>query len=229
MTRNDLASGHDGWQVCSYSVYVFKDMYRARDQLICVIKPIMQVLDPTSRQQQGGGHRIGPVSVSTVREGMGGDGDHGTRGKGEKRGEKDRGQRTVKRGCGEGRNSNGAEYIISEVNADLRFLRVSKSYASITNRILSVALVRHDQIGVQLLAGCGASLDPLNVTNAYKQVEQHDETSPTHLPTRSRDCTVEVSMADKKLGETLELSVTVTNHGPLLRTLDGKVEGHIIR
>ena len=159
--------------------------------------------------------------MSTVREGTGEGGDHGTRGS--------RGQKTVKRGCGEGRNSNGAEYIISEVNADLRFLRVSKSYASITNRILSVALVRHDQIGVQLLAGNGASLDPLNITDAYKQVEQNDETPHTHLPTRNRDCTVEVSMADKKLGETLELSVTVTNHGHLLRTLDGKVEGHIIR
>ena len=162
---------------------------------------------------------------------MGEGGEHGRKGKGERIGDKDGGSRRApKRGCGEGRISNGAEYIISEVNADLRFLRVSKSYANITNRVLSVALVRHDQIGVRLVAGNGTSLDPLNVTDTYKQVGQHDETPATHLPIRSRDCTVEVSMTDsRKLGETLELSVTVTNHGPLLRTLDGKVEGHIVR
>lgn len=137
-----------------------------------------------------------------------------------------RGQRAVRSGSRGVRNSNGADYVISEVAADLRFLRVSKSYASITNRILSVALVRHNQIGVTLVAGNGTSTEPLIVTHAYKKEELEP---PTHLSSPTRDCTVEVNTVDSKLGEHISLSVTVTNHGHMLRTLDGKVEGHIIR
>lgn len=147
---------------------------------------------------------------------------------GEKRKDK-QGQAVVTSGSHEPRNSNGADYVISEVTADLRFLRVSKSYASITNRILSVALVRHNQVGVSLVAGNGTCPDPLIVTHAYKKEELQSKAPPTHLPPPTRDCTVEVNTADSKLGEQVSLSVTVTNHGPLLRTLDGKVEGHIIR
>lgn len=162
--------------------------------------------------------------MSTVREGRGGS---GTREVDKKR---DKGaQRAARSGSREVRNSNGADYVISEVAADLRFLRVSKSYASITNRILSVALVRHDQIGVSLVAGNGTSTEPLIVTHAYKKEELQNKTPPTHLSSPTRDCTVEVNTVDSKLGEHISLSVTVTNHGHMLRTLDGKVEGHIIR
>lgn len=139
------------------------------------------------------------------------------------------GQRPLRSGSREVRNSNGADYVVSEVAADLRFLRVSKSYASITNRILSVALVRHNQIGVSLVAGNGTSMDPLIVTHAYKKEELQNKAPPTHLASPARDCTVEVNTVDSKLGEQISLSVTVTNHGHMLRTLDGKVEGRIIR
>ena len=195
----------------------------------------MQVLDPTSQQRQGGGvYRIGPVSVATVKEGKEkevgrGVGDRGSRGRG-------RGAVGRREGVGKGKSneevasSNGSEYVISEVNSDLRFLRVSKSFATITNRVLSVALVRHDHIGGRLVAGSGTSFDPLDITDTYKFVGLHHEAPPTHLPPPTRDCTVDVSSSDgSRLGEAVSLSVTVNNHGPLLRTLDGKVEGRIIR
>ena len=124
--------------------------------------------------------------------------------------------------------TNGTDHVVSEVNSDLRFLRVSKSYASITNQILAVAFVRHGEVGIRLIAGDGVSLEPVDVTNDYKcGVGRIKETPPT-LP--SRDCSVEVVMGEGgKLGGLLELRVTVTNHGHLLRTLDGRVEGHIVR
>ena len=177
MSRDDLPPGHNGWQI----------------------------LDPTSQHRQGGAHRIGPVSLASVREGKVGGG---------KRGE----------------GGNGVEYVRSEVNADMRFLRVSKSFATITNRVLSVALVRHNQVGVRLVAGNGTSLTPLDVTDAYKEAELKEEATPTHFPPPSRDCSVDVTTNDTtKLGDSISLTVTIGNQGPLLRTLDGKVGGHVVR
>ena len=146
------------------------------------------------------------------------------------KGESKGGGGTVKGGGREVGRSNGAEYIVSEVNADLRFLRVSKSYASITNQIMSVALVCHNRVGVRLVAGNGTSVDPVNVTDAYKWAEFCEKVPHSRPPLPTRDCSVEVSTMDGcKLGERVQLTVTVTNHGHLLRTLDGRVEGHIIR
>ena len=194
----------------------------------------MQVLDPTSRKQQSGMYRIGPVPVEAVKKYVGESMALITTGKGEGKREDKRRQSAVKGSSGQGKamekRANGAEYIVSEVNADLRFLRVSKSYASITNQIMSVALVCHNKVGVRIVAGNGDSLDPLNVTDTYKWTEINDEAPPTHSHLPTRDCSVEVSTTDtSKLGEEVELTVTVTNHGHLLRTLDGRVEGHIVR
>ena len=174
-------------------------------------------------------HHIGPVPVSAVKKATTDKVGPGLKGKGEQKREKGgQGPSGVK--SRERVRSNEAEYVISEVNSDLRFLRVSKSYASITNRVLSVALVRHNEVGVRLVAGDGVSTDPINVTSCYKFSERRDDAPPTHLSLPTRDCQVEVSTGDSgKLGEEVNLSVTVTNHGHFLRTLDGKVEGHIIR
>ena len=145
---------------------------------------------------------------------MGGEGGKGGRGRGG-------GGRAVEK-------TNGTDYVVSEVNSDLRFLRVSKSYASITNQIMAVALVRHGELGVRLIAGNGIGLDPVDVTSDYKIGAGTVQEAPPTFP--SRDCSVEVVMGDGgKLGEAVELTVTVSNHGHLLRTLDGRVEGHIVR
>ena len=145
---------------------------------------------------------------------MGGEGGKGGRGRGG-------GGRAVEK-------TNGTDYVVSEVNSDLRFLRVSKSYASITNQIMAVALVRHGELGVRLIAGNGIGLDPVDVTSDYKIGTGTVQEAPPTFP--SRDCSVEVVMGDGgKLGEAVELTVTVSNHGHLLRTLDGRVEGHIVR
>ena len=131
-------------------------------------------------------------------------------------------------GGGEGVRSNGAEIVVSEVSADIRFLRISKSYSTITNRVMSVALTKHNEVGVHLVAGDGVSLTPLDVTDTYKSVEL--QRVPTHrLPTR--DCSVEVGMKGEgvRLGDKVELTVTVANHGHMLRTLDGRVEGRTVR
>ena len=183
-------------------------------------------------------YRIGPVPVEAVKKYVGENMALITTGKGEVGKRQDRRRQrsaAVKGSSSQGKavekRANGAEYIVSEVCADLRFLRVSKSYASITNQIMSVALVCHNKIGVRIVAGNGDSLDPLNVTDTYKWTEIHDnEVSPSHSPLPTRDCSVEVSTSDtSKLGESIELIVTVTNHGHLLRTLNGRVEGHIVR
>ena len=193
MRRDDLPTGHDGWQA----------------------------LDPTSQHRQGGTRCIGPVSLPSVKEervygekGRRGGGGGGGRGAG---------------GGGRG-NGNGEECLHSEVSADVRFLRVLKSFTSITNRVLSVALVRHDQVGRSLLAGNGSDLSPINVTSNYKEVGPHDRATFTHYPAPSRDCKIDITTNDAaKLGKKISLTVAISNQGLHLRTLDGKVGGHIVR
>ena len=94
--------------------------------------------------------------------------------------------------------------------------------------MLSVALVRHSEVGVRIVTSEGVSLTPVDITDTYKGAESLKEATPI-LP--SRDCSVEVGMVGDGggLGEKMELMVTITNRGHLLRTLDGRVEGHIIR
>ncbi|CAI8024944.1 Protein-glutamine gamma-glutamyltransferase 4 [Geodia barretti] len=131
MRRDDLPSGNDGWQV----------------------------LDPTSRRQQGGVYCVGPVPVARVKkitceEVVGGEGG--------KEGEEEE---------GEGEEEEGE-----------LFLRVSKSYASITNQIMAVALVRHGEVGVRLIAGVGIGLDAVDVTSDYKIGDGDSSRSPAHFP-----------------------------------------------
>lgn len=184
------------------------------------------MLDPTTHVRQAGVYRIGPVSVAEVREDgietcihkptSGGTKENATKGK------------IVKY---KARGENGVEYVSSQINADLRFLRVSKSFSNITNRILSVALVAQNQTGVQLVTANNSILSPLNVTDTYKSAQLREEALPLHVdPPPSRDCTVNIATSDdSKLGDKISLNITVTNNGPFLRTLDGKVEGHIVR
>ena len=131
------------------------------------------------------------------------------------------------------RLSYGGEYILSEVTADTRYLRVGK--VGVANRPSAVAQVRHDEVGsdiVTMATDENGSLTLTTVTDDYRELFDHTPsplTHPTHFPPPTRDCTFVVSIGDGvRLGEPIELNVIIKNCGAMLRTVDGRVVGQVI-
>ena len=162
-----------------------------------------QVLDATSQEKQCGRYRIGPTSVRAVRERVGGK-----------------------------QWLHDTEYIISEVSADVRYLRVSKSLAAVSNRAVSVAKVCHGEVGTLIVTSAGTGSTPLNITTSYRDKEL-SPSSPvhpsSHFPPPTRDCTFELVTSDKtRLGDEIVLSVRIMNEGLMMRTVDGRVVGKVV-
>ena len=114
-----------------------------------------QVLDATSQERQSGRYRIGPASVRAVREGL----------KGRKW-------------------PYDVEYVTSEVSADTRYLRVSRSSATVTNRTASVAQVHHGEVGSCIVTSSGSTAH--DITGSYRDTQELSSslcypTSPVHL------------------------------------------------
>ena len=164
-----------------------------------------QVLDATSQDKQCGRFRIGPASVLAIRE-----------------------RKSGKQWLYDG------EYIISEISADVRFLRVGKNFTSGTNKHVSVAHVAHDEVGVALVTSRGDQENPLDLTNQYKDTSKRPTQSGTilstsHFPPPTKDCAFEVKTSDDSvLGKEITLTITIRNRGAMMRTVDGRVVGTVI-
>ena len=164
-----------------------------------------QVLDATSQDKQCGRFRIGPASVLAIKE----------------------------RKSGKPWFYDG-EYVISEISADIRFLRVGKNFTSGTNKHLSVAHVAHDEVGVALVTSRGDQENPLDLTSEYKDISDKPAQTGTiltasHFPPPTKDCTFEVKTSDDSaLSEKITITVTIRNRGGMMRTVDGRVIGTVI-
>lgn len=109
-----------------------------------------QVLDATSQEKQSGRYRIGPASVRAVREGL------------------------------KGRQwSYDVEYVTSEVSADTRYLRVSRSFATVTNRTVSLAQVHHGEVGACIVTG--SRFTAHNITGSYRDIQELPSSPPLLL------------------------------------------------
>jgi len=162
-----------------------------------------QVLDATSQEKQCGRYRIGPTSVQAVKEKVGGK-----------------------------QWLHDTEYIISEVNADVRYLRVSKSFATVSNRTVSVAKVCCGEVGTLIATSAGAGFTPLDITTSYRDTEVSPSSpvqSSFHFPPPTRDCSFELVTSDKaRLGDDIVLSIQIMNGGSMMRTVDGRVVGKVV-
>lgn len=164
-----------------------------------------QVLDATSQDKQCGRFRIGPASVLAIRE-----------------------RKFGKQWFYDG------DFVISEVTADIRFLRVGKNFTNGTNKHLSVAHVTHDEVGVALVTSPGHQGDPLDLTANYKDMSERPAKTGTilsasHFPPPTKDCAFEVKTSDhSSLGEEITITITIRNKGAMMRTVDGRVVGTVI-
>lgn len=173
-----------------------------------------QVLDPISQGRQSGRYRIGPSSVRAVREGLSG-----------------------KKWLYDN------EYVRSEVESDVRYVRSMGTYSFCKpNSQQNIARVNRDEVGTCIVTssyvGGVSEHEPLDITALYKNMSDNAKDEPTPcfymdngrtFPSPSRDCTFYVETSGGvKLGEEVCVSVRVCNEGAVLRTVDGRVVGSVI-
>lgn len=161
-----------------------------------------QAIDPTSQDKQSGRFRVGPASVEAIRVGR----------------------------CGK-QSPYDVEYLVSEVNADVRYLRVASNHSVGKTRTLGVAHVNHREVGVEIVTD-GAEGSLIDVTSSYKDpplVESEHSKGHTHFPLPTKDCEVKVQTSDNsKYGEAIKVVITIYNKGALLRTVDGRLTGSVV-
>lgn len=114
--------------------------------------------------------------------------------------------------------------FLSELHSEMRYLRVTHSYSSYSQRAVSLAHTDCSATGRLVLAGSSGD-KCLDITSTYKEERTTDETTTP----KSRDCHFSVECEGNKLGTDPTLTITITNRGPMLRTVDGKVVGGVCR
>lgn len=164
-----------------------------------------QVLDATSQDRQSGCYRIGPASVTAIKRGLSG-----------KKWPYD------------------AEYVMSQLEADVCYYKVTSSFSTTSNQAISLARVARGEVGTCVVTASFASADahkPLDRTAQYK-ILATSTTPPLYTATHhflcppARDCSFALKVsAGAKLGQDIEIVLSVTNNGAMLRTVDGRVVG----
>lgn len=102
-----------------------------------------QVLDATSQDRQSGRFRIGPASVMAIRSGQSGK-----------------------------KRQHDVEFVVSQVNADISYYRVTNNCATTSNQSISLAKVSRGEVGTCLVTSSYIKEDhckPLDVTANYRE------------------------------------------------------------
>ena len=124
--------------------------------------------------------------------------------------------------------------VHTAISADIKYLRV-KAHDVASVRKAAVALVERGTVGASIATSSGhgaASL--IDLTWNYKKQQGDPEPTMTYkmgsFPPPSRDCSFSVSTNDNALlGDTIQLVVSISNQGGMLRTIDGRVVGKVVQ
>ena len=165
-----------------------------------------QVLDATSQDRQSGCYRIGPASVLAIKNGQSGK-----------------------------QWPHDVEYVISQINADIAYHRVATNFSTTSHQSVSLAKVCRGEVGTCLVTSAYIKEEdyykPLDVTDNYRNHPiSADPDAKLNLPLPpTRDCCFNLSLCGAvNLGEDIRVTISVTNKGAMLRTVDGRVVGTII-
>lgn len=165
-----------------------------------------QVLDATSQDRHSGRYRIGPASVLAIRNGQTGK-----------------------------MWPHDVEFVLSQLNADISYYRVSSSYATTSNQSISLAKVCRGEVGTCLVTSSYSKEDeckPLEVTGNYREhpINAEPDANAQRIPLPPTcDCSFDLKLSGAvKFGEDIHITVRVTNNGAMLRTVDGRVVGTVI-
>ena len=120
------------------------------------------------------------------------------------------------------------------ISADIKYLRV-KSHDVASVRKAAVALVERGTVGASIATSSGNDTTNLiDLTWNYKKQQGNPQPTMTYkmgsFPPPSRDCSFSVSANDNaSLGDTIQLVVSISNQGGMLRTIDGRVVGKVVQ
>lgn len=192
---------------CSRAYHVWCEAWMRRDDLPRGYDG-WQVLDATSQDRQSGHFRIGPASVLAIRKGQSGK-----------------------------KWPHNVEFLRSQLTADVCYFRVTSNFSTASNQAISLAKVCKGEVGTAVVTSAyakSAMCKPLELTADYHDIPaSNSDPLPVggpqlkgflHPPTR--DCSFELKLCDQvKLGEDITISVTVSNNGAMLRTVDGRLVG----
>ena len=163
-----------------------------------------QVLDATSQDRQSGRYRIGPASVRAIKNGLSGK-----------------------------QWPHDVEYVRSQITADISYYRVTSNFATASNQSISLAKVSRGEVGTCLVTSSYTKEDcckPLDVTANYRDHPVSADLTEQHLPLPpTQDCCFYLKFSGAvKFGEDIRITISVTNNGAMLRTVDGRVVGTVI-
>ena len=122
--------------------------------------------------------------------------------------------------------------FLSELHSSVRYHRVTKSYSSYSQRAVTLAHTSHSSTAgliVTAAAPGGNESEYINITSCYKHQDEEEEERKTAGYSTNTDCSFTVSCEGEQIGSDTTLSITITNHGAMLRTVDGRVVGGVCR
>lgn len=120
-------------------------------------------------------------------------------------------------------------HFLSELYSDLHYHRVTHSYSSFSQRALTLAHTHTKHMAPLLLTSSGLDCaNYIDLTGTYKMKEEEEiNLSHNGYPPPSQDCKFSVLCVGRGIDEDCNLTITTTNQGAMLRTVDGRVVGAV--
>ena len=94
-----------------------------------------------------------------------------------------------------------------------------------SNRQCTLVQVKSDMTGLLMVTNGNKIENYIDITDEYKEQATPTPT-PTSLypyPPPSKDCSIEMSCSSSEVGKDFQITLNLTNNGPMVRTIDGRI------
>lgn len=114
--------------------------------------------------------------------------------------------------------------FLSELHSSVRYHRVTESYSSYCQRAVTLAHTTHST--GMVVTSSKRDNEYQDITSSYKHQNEQVASYSSH----AADCSFEVTCKGGEIGSgDATLNISITNHGAMLRTVDGRVVGGVCR
>lgn len=117
------------------------------------------------------------------------------------------------------------QVFLSMIHSEIRYYRVTHSYATMSNRQCTLVQVKSDMTGLLMVTNGNNIENYIDITDEYKEQATPTPT-PTSLypyPPPSKDCSIEMTCSSSEVGKDFQITLNLTNNGPMVRTIDGRI------
>ena len=94
-----------------------------------------------------------------------------------------------------------------------------------SNRQCTLVQVKSDMTGLLMVTNDNNIQNYIDITDEYKERATPTPT-PTSLypyPPPSKDCNIEMTCSGSEVGKDFQITLNLTNNGPMVRTIDGRI------